>query len=371
MVKPQLSILPLENWIDGFERPLVVSGPCSAETEEQLIGTARQVAAISKCRIFRAGIWKPRTRPCNFEGVGEDGLRWMQRVKEETGLLTTVEVANPKHIELALRYGIDVLWVGARTVVNPFSVQEISDALRGVDIPVMVKNPLHPDINLWLGAIERLNASGVRRMIGIHRGFHHTGPSPYRNDPMWEIPIELKRLCPDLPLICDPSHISGNRALIAGICQKAIDLAMDGLMVETHIDPASALTDTEQQITPAALDALLNKLIIRTVTGSKEFQDMLEELRAGIDMLDGELIGILTRRMEIVRQIGRYKKDNDITIFQLRRWSSMINDRLEQGVLHGLDRDFLLRLLQLVHKESIQEQIRILNNNSNSEENDG
>ena len=262
-MSPKLKILPLKEWIDTKSLPLVVAGPCSAESEEQLMDTARQLASVRQVNIFRAGIWKPRTRPGDFDGVGEQGLKWLQQVKKETGLLTTVEVADSSHVELALKYGVDVLWVGARTVVNPFSVQAIAEAVSGVNIPIMVKNPLTPDIKLWLGAIERFNAVGINKLVAIHRGFHYFEKSPFRNAPMWEIPIELKRIAPTLPIIVDPSHICGQRDLIDSISQKALDLEMDGLMIESHRDPEKALTDAAQQLTPESLQKLLNKLVIQ------------------------------------------------------------------------------------------------------------
>jgi chorismate mutase len=361
LLKPGMDIIPLNQWLDTKGNPLVISGPCSAETEEQVMETARNLAKIPQVKVFRSGIWKPRTRPSNFEGVGILGLRWLQQVKEETGLLTTVEVASPIHVEEALRYGVDILWIGARTVVNPFSVQELSEVLRGVDIPVMVKNPLNPDVQLWLGALERLNLVGIKKLMAIHRGFYYYENSAYRNTPMWEIPIELQRLAPNLPIICDPSHISGNKQLLLPVAQKALDLAMSGLMIESHIDPENALTDANQQITPSRLEILLSNLVLRSVSGSAEFTNKLEGLRREIDKIDAELIDILARRMKIVEDIGQYKRDNNITILQLKRWSDIISDRLNIGVSMGLSREFLLKMLQLVHKESIQKQTEILN----------
>lgn len=353
-----LKILPLSEWMQ-LTGPLVIAGPCSAETEEQVLKTAEQVSTMPEVKIFRSGIWKPRTRPGEFEGVGEKGLLWLKKVKEEFGLMTTVEVAEPKHVNLALKHGIDILWIGARTVVNPFSVQAIADALKGIDIPVMVKNPITPDIKLWLGAIERVNAAGINKIIAIHRGFHYFENSPFRNAPMWEIAIELKRLVPKLPIITDPSHISGRPELLQEISQKGLDLEMDGLMIETHFDPSCAITDAAQQITPVELKNLLSKLVIREKTGDTHFQYKLEELRTEIDKLDGELLQILARRMGIIDEIGEYKKENKITILQMKRWAGIINDRLAQGTHLGLDDDFLKRLLNLIHEESIQRQTDI------------
>ncbi len=355
-----LKVHSLNSWLPEAGFPMVVGGPCSAESEEQLIRTARELSTIPQVRIFRAGIWKPRTRPDGFQGVGEIGLSWMKHVKQETGLLTTVEVANPQHINSALKAGIDVLWIGARTVVNPFSVQEICDVLQGVDIPVMVKNPINPDIHLWVGALERLNHAGIQKLIAIHRGFYYYQKGPYRNSPMWEIPIELMRQFPSLTVLCDPSHIAGNREWVASICQKALDLEMDGFMIEVHPQPHHALTDAEQQITPASLKQLLAKLVYRHIKGNKEFQSKLAELRNEIDKIDWALLDILAQRMRIVDEIGAFKKEKNITILQIKRWRSIIKSRLENGNDLGLSREFLMDLLELVHRESIQRQMDIM-----------
>jgi len=349
-VSTDLQILPLAEWLHIDDGPLIIAGPCSAESEEQLLKTARQIADIPAVKIFRSGIWKPRTRPGEFEGAGEEGLKWLQKVNAEYDLKTTVEVAEPAHVELALKYGVDILWIGARTVVNPFSVQAIADAIKGKDIPVMVKNPINPDLKLWLGAIERINSVGINKIIAVHRGFHYFEKSPFRNAPMWEIPIELKRLAPRLPIIVDPSHISGRRGLLQTISQRALDLEMDGLMIESHFDPQHAITDA------------LSSLVIRKKTGDIEFQHKLEELRTEVDKIDGELLQILARRMEIIDEIGDYKKENKITILQMKRWAGIINDRLSQGTHLGLDSDFLTRLLNLIHDESIHRQTEIFNN---------
>jgi chorismate mutase len=314
---------------------------------------------IPQVKIFRAGIWKPRTRPGLFEGVGESGLPWLQRVKTETGLLTAVEVANPRHIQSALKYGIDILWIGARTVVNPFSMQEIASCLKGVDIPVMIKNPVNPDLNLWIGAIERLSESGITKMAAVHRGFYFFDRTPYRNAPMWEIPIEIKRLIPGLPVICDPSHICGERELIFDVAQKALDLEMNGLMIESHIDPDHALTDPNQQITPDNLKQLISSLALRKESGNIEFETKLEELRTEIDKIDAELLQILTRRMELIDEIGRYKRDHNITILQLKRWRNIVMDRLSSVHASGLERSFLQKILEIVHNESIRRQAEI------------
>jgi len=286
-MKLNLNISPIEKWLPNCGKPVLISGPCSAETEEQLLITAKELAETGKVHLFRAGIWKPRTRPNSFEGVGEKGLGWLQTVKEETGLLVTTEVANAKHAELCLNYGIDVLWVGARTSVNPFSVQEIADALSGTDVPVMIKNPISPDLHLWIGALERINKAGITKIAAVHRGFSSIGRTPFRNAPMWDIPIELKTICPSLPIFCDPSHIAGSRDLIMMISQKAIDLDMTGLMIESHFYPQTALSDSNQQLTPLQLCAILEELIIReSKITNKRMEDELGQLRNVIDDID-------------------------------------------------------------------------------------
>lgn len=355
----QLILNDLSLWLDTNTKPLVISGPCSAESEEQVLETARELAKIENVKFFRAGVWKPRTRPNMFEGHGEEALKWLQIAKQETGLKTTVEVGNPQHVELSLKYGIDVLWIGARTVVNPFSIHEIAESLKGVDIPVMVKNPLNPDLSLWIGALERLNHSGITKLAAIHRGFDFFKKSTFRNAPMWEIPIELKRLFPHLPVFTDPSHIAGKRSLLTEIAQKALDLEMDGIMIESHWQPEKALTDAKQQITPSALNELIKNLILRERSGDFNFETKLEEYRSEIDRLDAEMIEILARRLNIVDAIGQYKKENNITILQLKRWSNIIQERLENGRNLGVSSDFLIKILELVHRESIARQAKI------------
>ncbi|MCX6249491.1 MAG: chorismate mutase [Bacteroidetes bacterium] len=357
----QLNILPLNAWLPVTSLPFVIAGPCSAESEEQVMETALALARIPQVKVFRSGIWKPRTRPKSFEGIGDSGLKWLQRVKQETGLLTAVEVANPNHVAKAIENGIDILWIGARTVVNPFSVQEICDTLAGVDIPILVKNPLNPDINIWIGALERLNQAGINKLIAVHRGFSFFNRTPYRNSPMWEIPIELKRLIPDLPVIVDPSHICGDKERLLATSQKALDLVMQGLMIETHIHPEKALSDKEQQITPLQLKELLGNLVIRQESVTTGFENSLQELRSEIDKLDEELLDILARRMMVVEEIGKYKKINNITILQLKRWSQIIRERVQGGVYLGLSREFILKLLEAIHEESIQRQTEVMN----------
>lgn len=356
-------IIPIQKWFPGLRSaPLIIAGPCSAETEEQVMQTAKEIAALGKVKVFRSGIWKPRTRPGNFEGVGEEGLKWLQQVKKETGLLTTVEVANPEHVQLAIKYDIDILWIGARTTSNPFSVQELADSLQGYDKPVMVKNPINPDINLWVGALERLHKVGINKMAAVHRGFYPFEATTLRNIPKWEIPIELKSLCHSLPIICDPSHIAGNTEFIPEIAQKALDLNMDGLMIETHRNPSEALSDMNQQLSPAQLGDLLHHLIFRSISVKDEqFISVLETLREKIDSIDQQMLELLSQRMNIVEEIGKYKSKNEVTILQLRRWEKIISTRIKLGKKLGLTEDFIKKLLQLVHKESIQKQTEVMN----------
>lgn len=363
-MSPEPQIITDNNWFNNFSKPFIISGPCSAESEDQLLQTAHELKKVHQVQVFRAGIWKPRTRPGEFEGIGSLALQWMQRVKTETGLKLAVEVANPSHIEEALAHGIDILWIGARTVVNPFSVQELAEALKGLHLPVLIKNPLTPDLKLWMGAIERINKSGIDQIAAIHRGFHYFQKSPYRNAPMWEIPIELKRLAPQLPLITDISHISGRRELLFDIAQKAFDLETNGLMVESHYNPSVAKTDAAQQLSPEALQQMMEHLVIRNPGGDTWFETKLESLRTEIDKLDGELLQLLARRMEVVNEIGNYKKENNITILQLKRWKHIMEDRLAIGDNLGLDQKFLLQLLELVHEASIMQQEKIFERNA-------
>ena len=360
-------IEPLSNWLkpQSPNKPLIIAGPCSAETEEQLLVTARQLAQTGKVSALRAGIWKPRTRPGEFEGIGSIGLEWLKRAKEETGLPTTVEVANAKHVEEALAAGVDILWVGARSTVNPFTVQEIADALKGVDIPVMVKNPVNPDLSLWIGALERINGAGITKLAAIQRGFSSFEKSAFRNEPMWELAIQLKTQCPELPIICDPSHICGNRELIPYISQKALDLDMQGLLIESHLDPSVAWTDAKQQVTPAALSDLIDHLTLRHADPQNPVvSDKLAELRKQIDKLDDQIIQKLAERMKIVEKIGEYKRDNDITILQVNRWDEIMHKRADFAKALKLDLDFTSKLLELIHNESIRKQTEIMNEKS-------
>lgn len=342
-------------------RPIVIAGPCSAETEEQVLETARGLADLGFVDLFRAGIWKPRTRPGEFEGIGTIGLSWLRRVKEETGLKVTTEVANTQHVFEALKYGVDVLWLGARTTVNPFSVQEVADALKGVDIPVIVKNPVNPDLKLWIGAIERIYNAGIRRIAVVHRGFSHHGETPYRNVPRWQIPIELRRLYPELQIICDNSHICGRRDTLLDIAQRAFDLNYDGIMTEVHPRPDEAWSDAAQQITPAQFAELYSKLKLRqTTSDDPEYLHNLEHLRHEIDEIDEELLNLLGRRMQLAEGIGRYKKRNNIAILQSGRWAEILERAIAKGRSKGLSEDFVTILLRSIHEESINHQEKVM-----------
>lgn len=352
----ELDLLPL-NLPSDNEKLTVIAGPCSAETEEQVIEAARQLA-YKGCHIFRAGVWKPRTKPGGFEGNGEAALPWLKRVKEETGMLTSTEVATPEHVELALKYDIDILWVGARTSANPFAMQAIADSLQGVDIPVLVKNPVNPDLELWIGAMERINQAGVKRIAAIHRGFSSYDKKIYRNLPMWQIPIELRRRIPELPIFCDPSHIGGRRELIAPLCQQAMDLGFDGLIIECHCDPDKAWSDAKQQITPDILDYILGLLVIRDQSVTTEG---ISALRKQIDDLDNQLMELLSKRMRVCREIGHYKKEHNMTVLQTSRYNEILNKRGAQGSLCGMDPNFIKTIFEAVHEESVRQQIEIIN----------
>lgn len=345
--------------LPGIEpkRPIIIAGPCSAETEEQVMQTATELANRG-IRIFRAGIWKPRTKPGGFEGVGEPGLAWLQRVKQETGMYVTTEVATAKHVEAALNAGMDMLWIGARTCANPFAMQEIADALAGVDIPVLVKNPVNPDLELWIGGMERLNNAGVKRMAAIHRGFSSYDKKIYRNLPQWHIPIELRRRIPNLPIFCDPSHIGGKRELIASLSQQAMDLGFDGLIVESHCNPDCAWSDAAQQVTPDVLAYILNLLVIRK---EKQSTENLNELRMQIDECDNNIIEILAKRMRICREIGTFKKEHAMTILQTGRYNEILEKRGAQGELCGMSADFVRTIFEAIHGESVRQQMEIIN----------
>lgn len=352
-----LNLEPLRLPSDNNERPLVIAGPCSAETEEQVITTARQLADKG-CRMFRAGVWKPRTKPGGFEGQGETALPWLQNVKKSTGMLVATEVATPEHVELALKYGIDILWIGARTSANPFAMQALADSLKGVDVPVLVKNPVNPDLELWIGALERINQAGVTRLAAIHRGFSSYDKKIYRNLPMWQIPIELRRRFPSLPIMCDPSHIGGSRELVAPLCQQAMDLGFDGLIVESHCSPDSAWSDAKQQVTPDVLDYILSILVIRD---EKVTTEEIHVLRKQIDELDNQLIELLAKRMRVCREIGQYKKEHNMTVLQTSRYNEILDKRGAQGALCGMSADFIRSVFEEVHEESVRQQMEIIN----------
>lgn len=354
----ELELTPLGLPCDN-ERPFVIAGPCSAETEEQVMTTARQLA-FKGCHIFRAGVWKPRTKPGGFEGQGEAALPWMKRVKEETGMLITTEVATPEHVEQALKYDMDILWIGARTTANPFAMQALADSLKGVDIPVLIKNPVNPDLELWIGAMERINQAGIKRIAAIHRGFSSFDKKIYRNLPMWQIPIELRRRIPDLPIICDPSHIGGRRELIAPLCQQAMDLGFDGLIVESHCDPDKAWSDAKQQVTPEVLDYILSLLVIRDESVTTEG---IHELRKQIDELDNSLMELLSKRMRVCREIGQYKKEHNMTVLQTSRYNEILDKRGAQGSLCGMDSAFIKDIFEAIHEESVRQQMEIINKN--------
>lgn len=357
----KMSLESIHSWM-GTKRPVVISGPCSAETEEQLMATALQIAATGKVHALRAGIWKPRTRPGQYEGCGEAGLTWLMNASRETGLPVTTEVANAQHVEACLKHGVHFLWIGARTTVNPFSVQEIADALKGVNIPVLIKNPVNPDVELWMGAVERIHKAGINKIAAIHRGFSSFEKGPFRNDPMWELAIEFKTRMPQVDIICDPSHICGNRQLLSFISQKALDLDMSGLMIESHINPDAAWSDAKQQITPQVLSKMLDDLVVRQAsTENKQFKDSLSILREQIDKIDDEILQKLSARMKVSEKIGRYKKENNVTILQMARWEEIIESRKAHCSAMGLSDEFTEHFLKLVHEESIQVQTKVMN----------
>lgn len=340
------------------KRPVVIAGPCSAETEKQVMETAKDLAK-NGVGIFRAGIWKPRTKPGGFEGVGRVGLTWLQEVKKETGMLVATEVANKQHVEEALNAGVDVLWIGARTSANPFAMQEIADSLVGADVPVLVKNPVNPDLELWIGAMQRIYNAGIRQIGAIHRGFSAYGKHLYRNMPQWHIPIELRRRMPELTLICDPSHIGGKRELVAPLSQQAMDMGFDGLIVESHCDPDSAWSDKSQQVTPEVLNFILNMLVVRDTTQTTE---SLTLLRQQIDQIDNDLLEALSKRMRISREIGQYKKEHSMPVVQTGRYDDILNSRAAAAEELGMNGDFMKTVYQAIHEESVRQQIEVLNN---------
>lgn len=353
----------LRTWLDdiGLDHPLVIAGPCSAETEEQVLKIAHELKDTD-VNYFRAGIWKPRTRPGNFEGVGALGLKWLQKVKEETGLKTCTEVANAAHVKLALEHDIDLLWIGARSTVSPFIMQEIADALEGSDKIVLVKNPVNPDLALWLGGIERLYSAGIKNLGAIHRGFSTYDKSKYRNNPNWQLAIEFQNKFPDLPLICDPSHITGKRDMVFDVSQAALDLNFDGLMVETHHDPDNAWSDAAQQVTPASLIQMMEDLKVRKKTETESgYRDSLDNLRAQINVVDGQLIDLLGKRMEIADGIGQLKKEKNVAVLQSRRWNEILGNMILEGESRGLSEEFVLKMFKAIHQESINHQEKIIN----------
>ncbi|MEO8720992.1 MAG: chorismate mutase [Ginsengibacter sp.] len=344
------------------KRPVIISGPCSAETEEQVVETAVRLAKTGKVDALRAGIWKPRTKPGMFEGIGVKGLPWLNQAKKISGLPIAVEVATAKHVEMALQFDVDILWIGARTTVNPFSVQEVCDALRGTDVPILIKNPINPDLELWCGGIERLQKVGVKDIGMIHRGFSNYGNTEFRNAPMWHLPIEMKRRFPEMLIICDPSHICGNRTALSEVAQKSIDLDFGGLMIECHTDPDKAWSDAKQQITPERLLEILVGLKWRLENSDeKRFVDALSKLREQINQLDDELMALLGQRMKISNQIGKYKRENNITILQTNRWNEILGKAFLKGEKLDLSKDFITKYFDAVHMESINHQNRVMN----------
>ncbi len=349
--------MTIEPILANRKKPILIAGPCSAETEAQTLETAHALAATGRVDFFRAGVWKPRTRPNSFEGVGPVGLGWLQKVKKETGLAVCTEVASAHHVELALRAEIDLLWIGARSTVNPFTVQEIADALRGSDLPILIKNPVNADLDLWIGAIERVSAAGIRRIGAIHRGFSHFGKTPFRNVPLWQLPIELMRRMPELTILNDPSHICGNRHLLAETAQKALDLQMHGLMIETHPRPDEAWSDAKQQITPERWTELIEGLVVRKAMSKNiEFADQLDALRRQIDQLDAEMLEIFEKRMNLAERIGQIKRESNVAILQPQRWNDILRRAHERAPEMGLSPTFVEAIFQAAHQESINRQ---------------
>lgn len=346
----------IRKWFVNRDELLVISGPCSVESREQLLETAAGLSEIDRVKVLRGGIWKPRTRPDAFEGIGKEGLKWMQEAKQRYGFLTMTEVAVPEHVELAMRYGIDILWIGARTVVNPFSVQELADCLKGCDIPVFVKNPIAPDLKLWLGAYERLDGAGLKYLGGIHRGFSSFDESPYRNEPLWEIPIELLRLRPDVPVITDISHICGCRELLQEVAQTALNIGTLGFMIETHCNPDMALTDAKQQITPESLKNAFNKLIFKKKKVDTD-EIILQNLRKEIDEIDDELLNLIAKRMSVSEQIGDFKKQHKVAVLQMGRWKQILEHHINRGVNLGLNEESVKEIFEIIHKDSIDRQL--------------
>jgi chorismate mutase len=357
----KLDINPIKTWLPKLDNPLLISGPCSLESEKQALDTARLLAKDKRVFVYRGGVWKPRTRPGSFEGIGSIGLKWLQMVKQETGLPVGTEVANAQHTEEALKAGLDVIWIGARSTASPFVVQEIADVVKGSNVVVMVKNPVNPDTQLWMGAIERIYQSGIKNIVAIHRGFTPFSDTKYRNYPNWQTVIELRQILPNLPIICDPSHIAGKREYLYEISQKAFDMGMEGLMIESHIDPSCALSDAAQQLTPADLAKLLDRLVIRHENANNpDFESQLDVLRNRIDAIDTELLETLSSRVDIVKKIGQYKKDHNVTALQIGRWTKLMEDRVNIGAKLELNEKFVKSLFQLIHEDSVRMQTEIM-----------
>ncbi len=347
----------IKQWIENPDELLLIAGPCSVESREQFFKTSLKLSELHQINILRGGIWKPRTRPNGFEGIGEEGLKWMKEISNDTGLPVMTEVATPEHVELALKYNVDALWIGARTTANPFSMQQLADALEGCNVPVFVKNPIAPDLKLWIGAFERLASSGLKHLVAIHRGFQDVNSNPYRNNPRWEIPIELHRQNPNIPIITDISHICGCRDILQQTAQKALDLATNGLMIESHCNPEVALTDAEQQITPHDLKSLLANLVIHKTIKDATGMTSLQELRSQIDIIDDELLNLLAKRSEISSKIGVIKKENNLTVLQQDRWNSILSKHIEKGKTLGLKEELVKEIFELIHKDSIERQL--------------
>jgi chorismate mutase len=361
MMTLELDINPIKTWLPKIDNPLLIAGPCSLETEKQAMETAKLLAKDKRVFVYRGGVWKPRTRPGSFEGVGSIGLKWLQLVKQETGLPVGTEVANAQHTEEALKAGLDVVWIGARSTASPFVVQEIADVVKGSDTIVMIKNPVNPDVQLWMGAIERIHQAGIKNIVAIHRGFTPFSETKYRNYPNWQTVIELRQLLPNVPIICDPSHIAGKREYLYEISQKAFDMGLEGLMIESHIDPSCALSDAAQQLTPADLAKLLDRLVIRHENANNpEFETRLDVLRNRIDSIDAELLETLSARVAIVKQIGKYKKENNVTALQINRWSKLMEDRVNIGRKLDINENFVKTLFQLIHEDSVRMQTEIM-----------
>lgn len=360
-MKIDLEVAPMSSWIETNGKPLIIAGPCSAESEEQVMETATAIAKEGYANVIRAGVWKPRTRPGSFEGKGEEALPWLQRVKKETGLPVAIEVATPQHVELALKYGVDILWIGARTTVNPFNVQDLADSLKGVDVPVLIKNPVNPDLQLWIGAFERIAGAGITKLGAIHRGFSSLQEKKYRNAPMWNIAIEMKTLFPQLPMIGDPSHIAGKRAYLYELAQRALDLNYDGLIIESHRNPDEAWSDAAQQLTPAALGEMLKELAVRKPSSDDaDFQSHLDSLRSSIDRIDQDLIETLAARMGVVSKIAEYKKGNNVSLFQIDRWKEILKSRIDMGNKLNLYPDAVEEIFKIIHTDSIRQQTEVM-----------